>query len=638
MSMASGDLGLAAGIDGRWAVYLALGAAVAVVVLIVAAATRRLRAGGRARTLPLGGQWPAWEALIRETLRRRHRVAAEALAPIPANARLLALRRYLDAHPEQHLVLREDPPALEPGRAAAMARFEAQWATLQAAPAGGQAEAAAQLAEQLCEVLGFVLLEGRAYRSLFGYMVKAPAVRLSLPPRFPIVFIPGAAAGGERLREVRDLMRLLNATSFFGLLVAADGPDGDGDDGLADRLRRLAQGAADDLIVLGGADLAGLLLSTDPERALIECILAQIDLTVVSPYLTAGPVPENMFFGRDYEIKAILRTIRDRSFAIVGGRKIGKTSVLTQVHRLIAEDEGLAAFYLDCQHVGDYQEFFEALSAKAQLSLGAAAPDTLRRAVVRLRQRSGPGALVMLLDEVDRLLRYDMGQQTRLFRVFRALSQEGLCRFVFCGERTLHAALHDAESPLFNFCNVMRLGYLLPRDARRVVEEPMLDMGVTFEDPAGLPAEIVALSSCHPNLLQVVCQMLLVRLNARGERLVRRADLAEVGASDEFREVLMEVTWGNATPLERLISLLMADVDEFGLADVRVRLAAAGVEIGAGEMEAALDALALYSIVQRQGARYRYGATAFAQVMRASELSAGYFEGLLESWRAGRDR
>jgi hypothetical protein len=353
-----------------WPVYLALGVALLLVAAIVIVASRRLRALGRQAPMPSGEEWAAWDALIGSQLLRRHHVSADALDAIPAPARLSALRRYLDAHPEQYLTLQGDPATLASGRPAAMARFEGHWAALQATP-GGEQPAAEQLTEQLCEVLGFVPLESRSYRSLFGYMVKAPAVRLSLPPRFPIIFSLGGPVDAERLRQVRDFMRLLNATSFFGLLVAADAPE---EQGAADAWRRLIHGGADDLIVLDEAALAGLLLATDPERALVDRILTQIDLTVVSPYLSAGPVPENMFFGRDYEIKAILRTIRDRSFAIVGGRKIGKTSVLTHVYRLIAAGDEYRAVYLDCQHVSNYGEFFEALSAKTQMAAGGDSP------------------------------------------------------------------------------------------------------------------------------------------------------------------------------------------------------------------------------------------------------------------------
>jgi len=62
---------------------------------------------------------------------------------------------------------------------------------------------------------------------------------------------------------------------------------------------------------------------------------------------------------------------------------------------------------------------------------------------------------------------YDMQHQMRLFRMFRVLSQEGLCRFVFCGEQQLYQALHNPNSPFFNFTSSLRLGYLSERDALR---------------------------------------------------------------------------------------------------------------------------------------------------------------------------
>ena len=139
-----------------------------------------------------------------------------------------------------------------------------------------------------------------------------------------------------------------------------------------------------------------------------------------------------MFFGRDYEMKAIMRTIQDRSFAIVGGRKIGKTSVLTKVQELMEKTSDLSAFYLDCQHLTNYQGFFGSLALGCQVQIGSTSPDELRRVMVRLRRQHGGDDIVLLLDEVDSLLAFDMQQQVRLFRVFRALSQEGLCRFVFC--------------------------------------------------------------------------------------------------------------------------------------------------------------------------------------------------------------
>jgi hypothetical protein len=422
------------------------------------------------------------------------------------------------------------------------------------------------------------------------------------------------------------MMRVLNVTSFFGLLIVVDRELGRRDK--SENLQRLVQSGAHDLIVLDYHDLRSLYLARDPERQLVEIILRQVDLTVVSPYVVSGPVPENMFFGHDYELKAIIRLIRDRSFAIVGGRKIGKTSVLNKVHRLMQETNGFVAFYLDCQFVVNYEEFFSTLAYKCQVQVESASPEIMRRVVLRLHRQYGD-QVVLLLDEVDRLLAYDMQHDMRLFRLFRALSQEGLCRFVFCGERLLNQAFHDATSPLFNFCNILRLTYLTPREARRIVDEPMAAMGITFEAPDELPDKIVALSSCHPNLVQVICQQLIIRINARKDRMIRLDDLAQVRASGEFHDTFYEVVWGDASDLEHLISILMVKLSRFDVNEVQQTLSRRGAHVSLIEINNALADLVFYSILNRQGEYYTYAVPSFVELADESNLG-GQAEGLLE--------
>lgn len=579
----------------------------------------------------LDDNWAAWDDLITSLLARHHYVTPAMLTPIPADVQLLAMRHYVHTHREQDLRLQLDPPCIEPARRLHLEEFAENWASLleRLTSLRSATPVAARLTEQLCELLGFSPLEQRAFKRLFGYMVKAPTVRLSIPPRFPIIFILQRDLHPRLIADLHDIMRVLNATAFFALLIVVGDQQTREDTGAA-RLKRWFWGGADDFIVLDYRDLMSLFLASDAVRRLVDIILTQVDLTMVSPYVTAGPVAENMFFGRDYELKTIMRTVRDRSFAIVGGRRIGKTSVLTQVQRLMEQTSGHAPFYLDCQYVTNYDEFFEALGLTCQLEIESTAPDTLRRAIIRLRRRSGNALIVLLLDEVDNLLAFDIANNTRLFRVFRALSQEGLCRFVFCGERQLNDGLHDPDSPLFNFCHVTRLSYLLPREARRMVQEPMMGLGIVFEDADALTEEILALTSCHPNLIQVICQMLIVEVNAREERIIRREDLERVRTSDEFRDTLLEVTWGNATALERLITVLMATRSQFTAEDMRQALGAQGCWVTGDKLEAALRSLVLFSILGKQGATYSFAARSFPKMVVDSHLREGLLDGLIE--------
>ncbi len=576
-----------------------------------------------------------WEDSIAEALLQHQRVTPDLLERIPGQARLHAMIRYVDSHRDQALLFQEDPPLIAPTRAEKLGAFVDTWGQLSQSLGEREAAAAAasHLIEQLCDLLGFEPVERRVYRSLAGYMVEAPTLRLSLPARFPIIVLLKKEMDQGDVRDLRALMSALKAVSFFALLIpAGTGPAGPDP---AQAMRSLAHEGAEDLIILDYRELFGLYLAADAESDLVRRILDQVDLTVVSPYVLSGPVPPKMFFGRDYEIKLILRTVRERSFAIVGGRKIGKTSILNKVHRLLQQTEGYSPFYLDCHHVTSYEDFFEALSVMSEAPLESAEPDALRRLVVRLRgrQEETSHTLVFLLDEVDHLLRYDLEQGTLLFRVFRSLSQEGLCRFVFCGERVLDGALRDPASPLFNFCSTLRLGYLQPRDAERIVREPMQEMGITFEEPDALPQEIVALAGGHPNIVQAICQFLIERINQRQERVIRVTDLAQVRSSTEFRDLFFEVIWGNATTLERLITVLMAPQERFGAQQVHQVLLGVGITPSNAALEQALHNLVLGALIKHQGEQYAYTSTAFARVLAEAGLAEGLRDSLVEKLR-----
>jgi photosystem II stability/assembly factor-like uncharacterized protein len=592
----------------------------------------RERREARRQALDSQGAGVRWDDIIADALLRHQRVTPDLLERIPGQARVHAMIRYVDAHRDQALIFQDAPPLIAPARGDRLRAFADTWNDL--TQKLGQREAAvaaaSHLIEQLCGLLGFEPVERRVYRSLAGYMVEAPTLRLSLPARFPIIVLLKDSLEREDVRDIRALMSALNAVSFFALLIPVGAPlDGARP---AQAMQGLAREGAEDLIVLDYRELYGLHLAADAESDLVRRILDQVDLTVVSPYVLSGPVPPKMFFGRDYEIKVIMRTVQDRSFAIVGGRKIGKTSILNKVHRLLQQTEGYNPLYLDCHHVTTYEDFFEALSVMSEVSAESAAPDMLRRIVVRLRGRQGDPSqtLVFLLDEVDHLLRYDLQQGTLLFRVFRSLSQEGLCRFVFCGERTLDTALRDPSSPLFNFCSTLRLGYLQERDAERIVQEPMQEMGITFEAPELIPQEIVALSGCHPNIVQAICQYLIERINQRQERVIRASDLAQVRNSTEFRDLFFEVSWGNATTLERLITVLMAGRGRFGPQQVRQALQGASIALSDAELESVLNNLVLTSLIKRQGQQLEYTSAAFARVLEEAGLAEGLRDGLVE--------
>jgi hypothetical protein len=568
-------------------------------------------------------KWPAWETSIRNALMQNGWVDGYFLSSsVPQPLWVPAMRRYVEEHADDALVFDEVTHRIELANRLRMNTFHHNW---KAAWELVEAEdnfhnIVSDIAEQLCSILGFVHLprEERIYRHLHGFVVRAPALRLKVPPRFPIIFVRRREGSPDDLDDLRSLMSILDMTSYFALIVDLND--------FADRLdpgknlKTLVRDTIHDFIVLNGNDLRQILIARDPGKRLVEIILQQVDLTVISPYVTSGPVPENMFFGREHELKTITRKIGDTSFALIGGRKIGKTSTLVKVYRLLSDSQDVSrALYLDCQSVATPEAFFEAANTLWQVYPPIGSPEDFRRYIVGNDRERQIEPAVVLLDEVDSLITYDQEHGQMLLSTFRALSQERRCRFVFCGERALYNQLHSADSPLFNFCDVIHLGYLREPAARRIISEPMQTMGIAIQNPNEVISEVINLSSCHPNLVQYLCQQLILEANSRHSRLVTPADLRQVRHSSVFHEYFLEVTWGNTTALEQAITLLIADQESVSFGEIQEIVARSGFAVPQEQLEKAIAGLRLYSILLKEGQRFRFASAAFAGVVRESQ-------------------
>jgi hypothetical protein len=86
------------------------------------------------------------------------------------------------------------------------------------------------------------------------------------------------------------------------------------------------------------------------------------------------------------------------------------------------------------------------------------------------------------------------------------------------------------------------LSYLAREEARRVITDPMQEMGVALEGDIALADRIVELAAGHPNIVQYICQKLIERINARRERVITRADVTAFSQSAQFAEYFAEVS------------------------------------------------------------------------------------------------
>src|SRR5205085_12476057 len=114
-----------------------------------------------------------------------------------------------------------------------------------------------------------------------------------------------------------------------------------------------------DVILIHPTTMFEIAKASDPKKALRQFVLSKINLTTISPYITTGPTPEDFFFGREQELREIASHIRNVSYAIIGGRRIGKTSILNRLHKVRLASAGFTTIFFDCSTVQSYEMFMD---------------------------------------------------------------------------------------------------------------------------------------------------------------------------------------------------------------------------------------------------------------------------------------
>ncbi|WP_438033169.1 protein kinase domain-containing protein [Sorangium sp. So ce204] len=468
------------------------------------------------------------------------------------------------------------------------------------------------LDELLREAIGFrVERELPLRRGVIGFLVEAPMLWIR-HTRFPVLVLQqdDDPALVDRLAEFLQAGQLLG---YFIVLVAVPPP---GASSGARTLRDRINGSPYryDFVVLDREQLASLVIANEAHR-FVEMILEQgTDPGSLSPYVVRGPVPENMFFGREREVKTLTQSIGTRSFAVVAGRRMGKSSILLRVQRVLATDPRYEPLYLSCEDRPTRGEFLAMLGGEVDTKGGGAVDVALVRPhIAALRKHASGRTVVLLLDEIDALLADDVAHGGRLFRALRAVAHEGHCRFVFSGSRTLYQQLHDPASPFFNFCEELLLRPLDDNAVEAIVRKPMQQLGFELLDPERVVAAIMDVTSSHPNLVQLVCQQLVV---GTLDRRVAAADVGRIAAQRELQRDVIETAWSDTTPCERIVSLLLPG-PTFSLAELMAEARRRGL-LDEGRVTEALEMLDLYSLVAYDGDQYRFAMAAYPAMVRRS--------------------
>ncbi|MCC6235921.1 MAG: ATP-binding protein [Verrucomicrobiales bacterium] len=305
------------------------------------------------------------------------------------------------------------------------------------------------------------------------------------------------------------------------------------------------------------AELVGVLLAHPPRDALYRKLRVRTPISLLNPYVYRGPIGRGLFFGRHDQLKKLSQL--QTSYALIGPRAIGKTSLMNLAFESLLRDGCLAIRVVYSESMGDYDLSYQILDAFIREHgadnklLTKVSPQRVQRLIQDYVMRSSPRKVAVLIDEADLLA----DRCPQLAGVFRQSHNSGWAKFVFVGFRKLRKAVNDqTKLSLTNFLTELPLSGLSLEECGALVVEPMLSLGIQFENLEDVVRTIHHESGGSPSRIQLLCHFIVERLSGQRHRLVGRQQALQAIHDPEVRKFLNEWFFESTVPLSRWLAAL----------------------------------------------------------------------------------
>jgi len=412
----------------------------------------------------------------------------------------------------------------------------------------------------------------------------------------------------------------------------------------SDMIHELAQKRFLSIVLIEENDLKKIALSSQPLQVFKqEVLIRQVKLSGISTYQTEGPV-KNTFYGRQDEIGKILGK-KERNFAIIGARRIGKTSLVFRMRNHLPTDCIPIYMDLEAPQSQNYMTFFrrirEEIKDKFKIEITQLLHVSNLHGVIKDVSKKIKKNLIFLLDEIDLLLKYDKENDYQLLKVFRTLSQEGYCQVILSGFKELYHAERDLSSPLYNLCEVIQLSQLKEKEALSLITEPMQSIGISYDNNDDRKL-ILEYTSCHPNLIQFFCKSLIEKIEENeaeeNRRMIFRQDIEDVFQSFNYEKYVINEFYlfftEDVSPIEKLIILLQLNnyphKKTFSVPEILKILRDNTINISTGRLIKHLIDLRLrYILIAESGGKYRFALPIFPEILKRREDLSEYIKEII---------
>ena len=470
------------------------------------------------------------------------------------------------------------------------------------------------------EELGYTVRAGKPSLGYQIFHMDLSSWKLRLSNRTPVIWVQYKDQDGvssqHMMQSLGDVLRERNLTRQIVLVLI---------DGNSFPLFRHKTNLNHNLVLIGAEDQKNVLQSRRPSGELLDIISAQVPISYLSPYETRAPVTGSRFFGREHEISRILAN-PDTNHAILGIRRIGKTSLLRETERILIEREAAAqVVYMECSDLLSTDDYIREVVRKLnprelpRLELQKYVfffPNFLERMSKQLKSK-----IIFLLDEVDNLVIMQRGDW-ELFRMLRASSNKGACQYIIAGFREAMREQYMLDSPFYNFTQEIRLSEFTRQQARNLIVTPMENLRVRFRNEEEVISRIYEETAGHPNLIQYYCLILLRQLDQTGGREINPKSLIDVYSDEGFTSHLLTSFMQNTENREKaLIYALMKSAKDagskgFGQGDIDDILRKGGILLPQKDIDEACNVLTLAGVIHRKGKEFYFTSPVFTKVLQ----------------------
>lgn len=466
----------------------------------------------------------------------------------------------------------------------------------------------------------------RSHQEVLGfdyYLVDFSSWKLRFSDHTPVIWVSSDDLKSLEARDLSqsivDVVRTRNLLDRMPIVfVSGDGTE------IRERLRSSLL----PISVIDKADQQAIWASRRPTGELQDRLSAQIPLALIAPYETSKPVTGSRFFGREFEIRRILQG-GDSNFAIMGIRRIGKTSLMREVERRLREQsgaeepmEGGRIQFIDCSALESphafVREVVRRLHTQELVRLDNKQfplyfPDFLDR----MARRYG-GPLIFLLDEFDSVLTWHTTDPTVL-NALRASSNMGHCRYIVGGFREVMLAFSSLSSPLYNFAKPVRLGEFTREQTAQLVLGPLETLRVRFERRNEVVDRIYNETAGQPNLIQYYCSILVEQLDKTGARVISPDQLFHVYDNPDFRVFILSTFMDNTKNLEKAVVFAVLSKygyeQPFDLEAIDNALQERRINLPIERLMQACRHLELAGTLTQKGRHYHFSAPVFPRVL-----------------------